>query len=1296
MKDSMAQPIHQALRRFWLLVVPIAGLLLFLAAPLPAADTMPLPHFAADERWAADSSVKDAPPPVYTVTAGADGVTVAFAAGDAASQAIITSTRWKVSDPIGIAPTCLALDIATAAADLQVSPILVDAEGTDFALTPRPATGGTLQWDLPADSKKCGQQPGAVITGDGKTSVGPVYLKEIQISKPAGGAAAIKFTACQVTDNPNPPKPLALASDPLWKFDRVEGWVDVNNNEEGRAQFEMTYDPDGTTITFQPLKRGLTLKLATLTQLHEGQFGHARRIITQIDYDGPANTAFVGLGMKDAEHEVVSTPSPPAQPPVPNAPLTAGSNQIIWDAANIASPWRGGHNGYVDFPVSLDDFTLNVRASDQPIKVVFRGATIESWQPLLRAMSVDAGRPRFLWTLGEKASLSVNLKNIGTTPVARDMQFALKDDLAHELWNRNVHVTVPAGASAPATIAFETKGMPQGVYLLEWASSLSTDGIKGMTMVTVADDKPLPKGAAGEFAFGMDIGARWTQDPILDWADWCGVDIIRSAGREPNFLGGHFAEFQDAFAACAQHGIRSQMLLWPMTPWDPDPVKFDVKIKEAAAFATQLATRLKSTDMHWYEIGNEPSLTFFFHGPPADFVKFFVAVRDAIKAADPQATVTVGGLAFAGMANAEPRANQIVQLMPFDKIDGFGYHGHGEGAKAERWAYETNMRRMAKAAGKDTKPYYETESGATSTDPASWREQARTVVEKFAYAQSLHTVPVFMWFGFHPNWVWGILQTLHEAKPAALAFRVYVQNARHLVGQDRLDLTGAQGEAYWLKPKDPGDTRCTIVLWSDVGEFTRMINLGPAATDVRLMDMFGNAQPLNINADGLVQVNVDENPVYVLANRPADAAAPMILPPTLDVPKEIRVVPGTSDALMVSVSNPSSQAISGQVTIKPAGAAPVGEAQAPVAVAAKGRTAVTVPLQIAAQPIDYWPRAWTVFAPVKGDVDLTQFNTIPTALPADPTAQPQVGAVVGNVLNLEPLGQGHAERKQAICFSKITVEQDTEAEVGIAADYWLEFYVNGKKVLDTLAAGNGGDYVILTHVITIHLNKGDNFLAVRVLSGSGGWKLVSGGPQAVAAARRARAGTVDAAIVELHNGQAMTARESVRLVMLPPLALASKDTPWDKQPTDATIEHVGNYFLKQPDQSKWYHGPADLSGKVWLRATSDGGMIIAVAVRDDLDMPKDAIAIRLASGSGWKNRLELRSDRNDGIKRRRDEPTTTTWYEATIPPAVFSVQPREKIAINVVIDDDDWGEIKQRGYLVFSDDPSSWYQTWRR
>jgi hypothetical protein len=307
----------------------------------------------------------------------------------------------------------------------------------------------------------------------------------------------------------------------------------------------------------------------------------------------------------------------------------------------------------------------------------------------------------------------------------------------------------------------------------------------------------------------------------------------------------------------------------------------------------------------------------------------------------------------------------------------------------------------------------------------------------------------------------------------------------------------------------------------------------------------------------------------------------------------------------------------------------------------------------------------------------------------------QVGLPVNGHLDLGPLGGGRRERRQALCFAQVNVPKAGDYEFGVSADFWMEFWINGKSVLSTLANGNEGAYEITTHIIKAHFNQGANLLVARVLSGSGGWELVTGGPASVASARRAQSGVLDAAIVELKEGGKLLDHEAVPIQELPALAVQDNTTPadWATQAPDAVNGTVDNLFKAAPDEAHWYKGKDDLSARVWYRVKSDGSLLVEAAVRDDIDMPGDGIHLEAASGDAWSNRFKVSSG-DAKVTRQRDETTKTTWYQVIVPQASLGVKPKERLALKVTIDDDDWGVLKQTTTTASGDNPETWFQGW--
>lgn len=134
---------------------------------------------------------------------------------------------------------------------------------------------------------------------------------------------------------------------------------------------------------------------------------------------------------------------------------------------------------------------------------------------------------------------------------------------------------------------------------------------------------------------------------------------------------------------------------------------------------------------------------------------------------------------------------------------------------------------------------------------------------------------------------------------------------------------------------------------------------------------------------------------------------------------------------------------------------------------------------------------WTLFLPADGKtIRLETQNAVPQSLGG--SAGRKV-TLKDNVLNLLQYAKPSGEKTPAIVFNEFESKEDGWMQIGCAADYWFEFYVNGKRIYDTLATGNReSSYLPTDHVFNFPVKKGINRIAVRVLSGSAGWKFVCG------------------------------------------------------------------------------------------------------------------------------------------------------------------------------------------------------------
>jgi hypothetical protein len=70
-------------------------------------------------------------------------------------------------------------------------------------------------------------------------------------------------------------------------------------------------------------------------------------------------------------------------------------------------------------------------------------------------------------------------------------------------------------------------------------------------------------------------------------------------------------------------------------------------------------------------------------------------------------------------------------------------------------------------------------------------------------------------------------------------------------------------------------------------------------------------------------------------------------------------------------------------------------------------------------------------------------------------------------------------------FAHWEVEQEQDVSLCFAADWWIAWYVNGRKVFDNHPGpGNGGDLATRNNAVTIHLRPGRNLIAFHLSGGT--------------------------------------------------------------------------------------------------------------------------------------------------------------------------------------------------------------------
>jgi hypothetical protein len=129
---------------------------------------------------------------------------------------------------------------------------------------------------------------------------------------------------------------------------------------------------------------------------------------------------------------------------------------------------------------------------------------------------------------------------------------------------------------------------------------------------------------------------------------------------------------------------------------------------------------------------------------------------------------------------------------------------------------------------------------------------------------------------------------------------------------------------------------------------------------------------------------------------------------------------------------------------------------------------------------------------------------IPEALTVGDQTFPGHDVVMdGDTLDLDALFGGHEAGQQAYAIAELEVRSETEVVFGAGCDWWMQWWIDGEAVFDTLGAGNhhgfpwpstfsasrasSGD-----HFFSRRLTAGKHLIVVRTISGQTAWVLRAG------------------------------------------------------------------------------------------------------------------------------------------------------------------------------------------------------------
>ncbi|MFA7159723.1 MAG: hypothetical protein WC299_10505, partial [Kiritimatiellia bacterium] len=158
-----------------------------------------------------------------------------------------------------------------------------------------------------------------------------------------------------------------------------------------------------------------------------------------------------------------------------------------------------------------------------------------------------------------------------------------------------------------------------------------------------------------------------------------------------------------------------------------------------------------------------------------------------------------------------------------------------------------------------------------------------------------------------------------------------------------------------------------------------------------------------------------------------------------------------------------------------------------------------------------WPSEWTAFAPLERYDRVpegAELKAVPSTMSFPAAHDLPARAISGRKFKVNPgeaadLAQFFETARvgnAAIVYVELNSPKAQTVTLGMGADWWLQAWLNGAPLFDTLKDGNVKSPIsILNHTIDVELQEGKNVLAVRFISGAASAKLALGGPGEFAA-----------------------------------------------------------------------------------------------------------------------------------------------------------------------------------------------------
>ena len=188
--------------------------------------------------------------------------------------------------------------------------------------------------------------------------------------------------------------------------------------------------------------------------------------------------------------------------------------------------------------------------------------------------------------------------------------------------------------------------------------------------------------------------------------------------------------------------------------------------------------------------------------------------------------------------------------------------------------------------------------------------------------------------------------------------------------------------------------------------------------------------------------------------------------------------------------------------------------QRPIWLLAIGWTLAMAGAARAAAPELLWPTEWAAFGPAPRPKHMSLYGTPDRqdllsgdelkAIPKELTICGQTFrtrrlSAANGLLDLRQKMGGAGRGKNVYLMASITAASDMTVQIGAGADWWMQWWVDGQPVYDTLKNGQNGNgskpITSRDHVFNVTLTKGEHILAVAVYSAPYAFAFAVASPQ---------------------------------------------------------------------------------------------------------------------------------------------------------------------------------------------------------